>query len=523
MSTAAVQAPDLLLATVAGPREVALELDPPGPLTIGRMQGQDVALVDGETVSRRHAEFRYRPAFDEDPGEWVLVDVGSTHGTWLNGSRLVKKRECPVREGDLIVIQPWTMRLVNRSRHATGRTLITLPDDAAAMSGASIARLETSNEQSLEQERLAVLMECATAIHAADSEAALAEAVLEAAVRGTGFANAAMLSPVDDGGRVEVHGACGSILGAGAALRLSRTLIGEASSGVPARFERGGGGGSTPAVMGAASIEQLGITEAICIPIMLQSTVVGHLYLDNRENEGGQKATPDAADFGVGLSRFAALAFSNLKRFDMERRYARERASLFMGTLAALVSSIDAKDPYTRGHSERVSWLSEMLARATGLDDDVVEQVRVCGLVHDVGKIGVPEAVLCKEGRLTDEEFDAIKAHPTIGHGILQDIPQLQPMLGGVRHHHEKWDGGGYPDGITGEDIPLFGRIVGLADAYDAMRSKRTYRDAMPHEQVMDEVRKCAGSHFDPELAERFSKMDLAEFDRMIERHLSEG
>jgi len=197
-----------------------------------------------------------------------------------------------------------------------------------------------------------------------------------------------------------------------------------------------------------------------------------------------------------------------------------EQQSMFLGTLGAITASIDAKDRYTCGHSQRVSVLARSLATEAGLDEAACERVRICGLVHDVGKIGVPESVLRKPGRLTDEEFDQIKRHPVIGRRILRDIPQLSDVLDGVLHHHERWDGAGYPSGLSGESIPLFARIIGIADAYDAMRSTRTYRDAMRHDRVLAEIRRCAGAQFDPMLTPLFMRIDFDEFNRLIAGHI---
>lgn len=193
--------------------------------------------------------------------------------------------------------------------------------------------------------------------------------------------------------------------------------------------------------------------------------------------------------------------------------------AMFMGTLHALTSSIDAKDSYTHGHSERVALMSQLLAEAAGLDPQSVERIYIAGLVHDVGKIGVPEAVLCKPGKLTPEEFDLIKMHPEIGARILQDIKQMEDLIPGVLYHHERWDGKGYPVGLAGGDIPLFGRLIGLADAFDAMSSNRTYRRAMPTDRIMEEIKRCAGTQFDPELASKFVGLDLAPLHELASRH----
>jgi HD-GYP domain-containing protein (c-di-GMP phosphodiesterase class II) len=193
--------------------------------------------------------------------------------------------------------------------------------------------------------------------------------------------------------------------------------------------------------------------------------------------------------------------------------------SMFMGTLHALTNSIDAKDNYTHGHSERVALMSRMLAEAAGLDPHQVERVYIAGLVHDVGKIGVPEAVLCKPGKLTEEEFRLIKLHPEIGGRILQDIRQMQDLIPGVLYHHERWDGRGYPHNLRGKEIPIFGRLIGLADSFDAMSSNRTYRQALDHQQVISEIRRCAGTQFDPELAQVFTHLDFKPFYELIQKH----
>lgn len=193
--------------------------------------------------------------------------------------------------------------------------------------------------------------------------------------------------------------------------------------------------------------------------------------------------------------------------------------AMFVGTLEALTAAIDAKDRYTSGHSLRVAHLSQLLAHSMGLPDDIVKRVHVAGLVHDVGKIGVPEAVLCKTGRLSESEFSRVKQHPEIGHRILKDIPQLEDILPGVLHHHERWDGAGYPHGIAGMDIPQVARIIALADSFDAMSSTRTYRSARSRTWVLEEIERCAGTQFDPELAKRFITLDFTDYDRYASEH----
>lgn len=200
-----------------------------------------------------------------------------------------------------------------------------------------------------------------------------------------------------------------------------------------------------------------------------------------------------------------------------------DQQETFIGTLRALTAAIDAKDRYTRGHSDRVAHVTHLLAQAAGLDQNTVDRVHIAGLVHDVGKIGVPEAVLRKPGRLTDEEFELIKLHPEIGHNILKGIPQLADILPGVLYHHERWDGRGYPHNLRADAIPLVARLIALADAFDAMSSTRTYRPAMPREKVLSEIEKGAGVQFDPELARMFLTLDFTQFDEMVARDMAAG
>jgi len=196
---------------------------------------------------------------------------------------------------------------------------------------------------------------------------------------------------------------------------------------------------------------------------------------------------------------------------------------MFLGTLEALTATIDAKDRYTCGHSQRVAMLSSQLARAVGLDESMIERIHIAGLVHDVGKIGVPEAVLCKTGRLTREEYAVIQRHPEIGAHILKDIPHFDDIIPGVMHHHERYDGKGYPHGLSGMDIPMFGRLITIADSFDAMSSTRTYRTAMPRDKVLAEIRQCTGTQFDPEYAAIFVDLDLEPYDGMVEQHKELG
>lgn len=181
-----------------------------------------------------------------------------------------------------------------------------------------------------------------------------------------------------------------------------------------------------------------------------------------------------------------------------------EQQRAYAATMAALCQAVETKDFYTRGHSERVSRGSGMIARQIGMRGDRAEAIMFAGMLHDVGKLGVPTKVLQKTGPLTEEEFAAIQLHPMRGLEIVREIGFLNEALAGIMHHHEKVDGTGYPMGFAGHEIPEFARVIAVADAFDSMTSTRSYREARRMSEAIDELRKGAGSQFDPGLVEAF-------------------
>lgn len=175
-----------------------------------------------------------------------------------------------------------------------------------------------------------------------------------------------------------------------------------------------------------------------------------------------------------------------------------------MGAIEALSAAVDAKDHYTHGHSASVTRYSLTMGEKLGLSASDLESLKAAALLHDIGKIGTPDSILQKPGPLKLDEWQVIEDHPKIGSQILEKVQQLNSIVPAVRHHHERYDGLGYPGGLSGKNIPLVARIIALADAYDAMISERTYRNALTPEDAMDEIQRCAGTQFDPELVELF-------------------
>ena len=181
-----------------------------------------------------------------------------------------------------------------------------------------------------------------------------------------------------------------------------------------------------------------------------------------------------------------------------------EQRQNYLGIVATLIEAVEAKDRFNRGHSRRVSELAGAFARRIDMPARDIELLETGGKLHDIGKIGVPEEILNKPGRLTDDEFDVIKSHPVIGEQIIRPLDFLAEARPIVRNHHERWDGRGYPDGLEGQCIPRPAALLSIVDSYDAMTSNRPYRDGMPKQKALDILSEGAGTQWDPELIAKF-------------------
>jgi HD-GYP domain-containing protein (c-di-GMP phosphodiesterase class II) len=246
------------------------------------------------------------------------------------------------------------------------------------------------------------------------------------------------------------------------------------------------------------------IRNCILVRVEKQNRKFGYLVALNREMEylGDSpedffNIDPNGLQFGTFEAGLLSVLATVLAGHATNGELFREQENLLTGVIRAVINAIDAKDAYTCGHSDRVASFAKAIAAQMGLDNDECERIYMSGLLHDVGKIGVPDSILGKPGKLTDEEFAAVKKHPEIGYQILKHLKPLQYVLPGVLHHHEAVNGKGYPAGLVGEAIPLHGRILAVADAYDAMTSDRPYRKGMPSEKAEAILRKEAGVTWD--------------------------
>jgi HD-GYP domain-containing protein (c-di-GMP phosphodiesterase class II) len=311
---------------------------------------------------------------------------------------------------------------------------------------------------------------------------------------------------IDGQKRQALTAGCGYVsINAAMAEVLQVHLAGEVAAGKEAFLDGG--------ICGAFKYAWPGNVKSIlAVPLRGGENMIGIMVATNPLS----KSDFDSTDIKLfnSVANECAVFVENGRLFD-------DLKELFIGSLKAMTGSIDAKDPYTRGHSERVAfisrWIAEHLQHVQPLPPNLIHHVYLAGLLHDIGKIGVAEAVLRKRGKLDDKERDVIMSHPRVGAAILSGISQMSSIVPGVLYHHERYDGKGYPQGLSGQDIPLLGRIIALADAFDAMTSKRVYRDAMDFTLALAEIRKGMGTQFDSQIAGVFLDSDIDKLWRIIQ------
>lgn len=232
----------------------------------------------------------------------------------------------------------------------------------------------------------------------------------------------------------------------------------------------------------------------IVVPVVSKGRILGVLQAINKI---GGCFSSDDLEILEALANLVGTAIENALLFQEQRE-------TFLGITMAFAEALEKRDHYTGGHTRRVCSYSLAIARRLGLTQAELNELRLSAILHDIGKIGVADCILQKPGRLEPDEFAAMNQHPRIGAEILEHVKSLRSMLGGVRHHHEKYDGSGYPDQMCGVEIPLTARIITVADTFDAMTSDRSYRNAHSAESALSELQRCSGSQFDPEIVEAF-------------------
>ncbi len=236
----------------------------------------------------------------------------------------------------------------------------------------------------------------------------------------------------------------------------------------------------------------------LAVPLSAKGKIIGVAEVLNKK--GGETFTEEDIELFETLARHASVAMENAKLYQ-------EINDLFYSSIKSLVTAIEAKDKYTRGHTERVTKYSISIAKEMNLEENDIKNLELAAMLHDIGKIGIPDKVLLKPGKLTDEEYEMIKTHPSKGAEILMHIKSMKNILPGIRHHHERYDGRGYPDGLSGENIPLSARIIAVADSFDAMVTDRPYRKGLPIEEAIRRLKENKGTQFDPNAVDTFIKL----------------
>ena len=502
---------DFWLISPPGNKEVKFQLAPPGPISIGRETSCGIVLAD-RAVSRQHATFSWTAPTTQEPGSWRIQDLDSSGGTVVNGMRLSSGKTLPLQHSDQIQIALWNFEVIDQQSSNNARTIVMSGAEEQQQDGTKIERVTISAPATFAQNQLVLLLESSDAIHKAKDESSVYEALVNAVSKSTRFENVAFVRSTGQGEAVDVLAQVGNIQDPSGKTRMSRTMLRQAREGPVVAKANATGGGI------AMSLQGMDVRRAICIPVEFAGTLFGFLYLDDSQQRDDAMLAEIASVAGV-VARTAAQSLGNQQHVLMERRLEKDKKDMFEGLINSLILTIDAKDPYTRGHSERVSTYAKMLAEAANLGPEIIEQASRCGKVHDIGKINVPGDILRKPARLTDEEFAQITVHPEVSYKILYPIPQMRDVLPGVLEHHEKWDGSGYPNKLVGEKISVLGRIICIADCFDAMTTTRSYRPAREVGEVLVEIEKCLGKHFDPELGKIFVSIPRAKLEKHVPKN----
>jgi putative nucleotidyltransferase with HDIG domain len=254
------------------------------------------------------------------------------------------------------------------------------------------------------------------------------------------------------------------------------------------------------------SVAAYRLRSILCAPLKIKDELIGVIHVDNRARTG----IFQEQDKNL-LSAFAdaaAVAIDNARLFETLLEKNKELEEAYQATLEGWVRALDMRDKETEGHTQRVTVLTQRLARAMGVDDEQLIHITRGALLHDIGKMAIPDSILLKPGALTDAERELIKQHPKYAYDMLKRIDFLLPAIDIPHYHHERWDGMGYPDGLRGEDIPFPARIFPVVDVWDALTSDRPYRNALPPDEVKERIRVDSGKHFDPHVVEVFLQLD---------------
>jgi len=472
-------------------------LSPDAQCVIGRAPTVEIQVED-DLVSRKHCRIFF------EGGYYVVEDLNSKNGTWVNGERVgstplfdgdtvaVGRQEvCFQQDGDADGAAP-VLHDVSVDKFSTEfKERVT---DRAASQLGLISDTDRAHRSVPELERdVSALCRIIDVVNREEALGSLFSRIMDHVMDATQADRGYLFSGRELGGPLTPQ-----VIRQSPALphrlrnTFSRSTVRECyKTGYSILRADAFAQDSDP----SQSIMTQQIQSLMCVPMRCEEGTIGVIYVDKL---GGERMF-DKRDLRV-LSAIANEAGIAVRRAQLSRQV----ETLFSEAIRTLVGIIEIKDQYTRTHSERVTEVALCLGRLLGLKGGELRDLRLCGLLHDLGKVGTPADVLKKPRRLTDSEYEIVKLHPSHSAKIVASIEGAQSIVAGVRHHHEKWDGTGYPDGLAGEDIPLMARILALADAFDSMFAGRPYRDPLPEEEVLAEIERHGGTQFDPRCASQF-------------------
>lgn len=457
------------------------------PMTIGRNPDNDIFLDDPQ-VSRRHAQIT------TGASGTVVRDLGSGNGTYVEGRRIV---EGLLRDGD--VVQVGNVRM--QFEVSKTDTLVRFEERPAIHVEASDAAnvfatfFESQGGEGRPgdwrdaQSRLTALYKANAIISTERDIHRLFERVMDQLFALVPAHNGVILLRDEKTGGLETAYVKS---GSGSAV-ISMSIVNRALDCGEAIITFDAADDSRFGMHG--SIIAQNIASAMCAPLVHQNERLGVLYVDTR-------GTPNAFDHGdlellVAFAGPAAIAIRNV-------RYLAQLEQAYHDTLIVTSNAVEMRDHYTVGHTWRVTNFAIEIAKTLGWAEEKIQECEMGGVLHDVGKIGVDDAILRKTEALTDEEFEKMKVHPERGARMLQDVERLRPLIPYCLYHHERYDGQGYPLGLIGEDIPIEGRIIAVADTFDAMTSNRPYRKGLPPEAAIEALIQGRGTQFDPLIVDAF-------------------
>jgi HD-GYP domain-containing protein (c-di-GMP phosphodiesterase class II) len=435
------------------------------PCIIGRGVEADLSLKDA-TVSNRHA------IVEEIGGRIWISDMGSTNGVYVNNVLIGEKTL--LQTGDLIRLGEPVLLLSPQEEKLPDHTVILPLLDITKEPSPDVRRLrfiyELTSEMAVNQDMDALGEKIAGRLRSLFSQDLVYIAL---------FQDDGSLKPVFAGPSESSTPVSRSIIN-----RMFQTgesfLLEDALNEDSFRKQE--------------SIIALCIRSALCVPLVHHGKIYGLIYLDKGIPGAYRK---EDLEFLRSIGFILAPLIENVHLYQ-------ELKHAFYATVQALAETIDKKDPYTGGHTRRVMQYSLTIGLLMGLDETMLEYLKLAAILHDIGKIGVGDSILLKSGRLDEDELTTINRHPQYGADILGHVEQLKEVIPGVRGHHEKYDGTGYPDRLKGPDIPLIARIIAVADSFDAMTTDRPYRKAMSVKDALDELRRNEGPQLDREIVEIF-------------------